>query len=197
MGKLLFQGHGSYRIITNDNVVIYVDPFIGDGYDIPADIILVTHEHPDHNKVELVPKKDDTIIIRNNTLRTGNIYSSTSIKGVGIESCEAYNKNHSRYQCVGYILSFDGITLYASGDTSLTDDMQNKLPKYHLDYALLPIDGKYNMDAKEAAKCASIINAKHVIPVHMKPMELFDMEIAKTFEAPNRLIVEAGEEITL
>lgn len=25
MGKLLFQGHGSYRIITNEGIVIYVE----------------------------------------------------------------------------------------------------------------------------------------------------------------------------
>ncbi len=57
MSKLLFQGHGSYRIITNEGIVIYVDPFIGDGYNVPADIILVTHEHNDHNHVELPEKR--------------------------------------------------------------------------------------------------------------------------------------------
>lgn len=57
MAKLLFQGHGSYRITTNDGVVIYVDPFLGSGYDKEADIILVTHEHNDHNHVEL-PKRN-------------------------------------------------------------------------------------------------------------------------------------------
>ena len=25
MSKLLYQGHGSFRIVTNDNVVIYAD----------------------------------------------------------------------------------------------------------------------------------------------------------------------------
>ncbi len=197
MSKLLFQGHGSYRITTDDNIVIYVDPFIGEGYDVPADIILVTHEHPDHNKVEIVKKKEDTVIIRNDTLRLGNIYNSTSIKGVGIEAVEAYNKNHSRYQCVGFVLRFSGLTIYASGDTSTTNDMKNKLPGYEIDYALLPIDGRYNMDIHEAEDCAKIINAKKVIPVHMKPMELFDEEMAESFAAPNKLVVRAGEEIDL
>lgn len=197
MSKLLFQGHGSYRITTDDGVIIYVDPFIGSGYDVPADIILVTHEHADHNKVDIVKKKSDTVIIRNNTLRLGNIYNATSIKGVGIEAVEAYNKNHSRYQCVGFVLRFSGLTIYASGDTSTTDDMKNKLPNYDIDYALLPIDGKYNMDVEEAMNCAKLIKAKKVIPIHMKPMELFDEEMASKFDIPNRCVVRPGEEIDL
>jgi L-ascorbate metabolism protein UlaG (beta-lactamase superfamily) len=48
MAKLSFQGHGSFRIKTDNNLVIYVDPYVGSGYDIPADIILVTHQHGDH-----------------------------------------------------------------------------------------------------------------------------------------------------
>lgn len=197
MSKLLFQGHGSYRIITNDGVVIYVDPFMGSGYDMEADIILVTHEHNDHNHVELPLKKDSTIIIRQDNLKLGTIYNKTHVCGVEIEAVEAYNKNHDKSSCVGYVLRFDGITLYASGDTSLTEDMKNKLPKYDIDYALLPIDGIYNMDAEEASICADFINAKHTIPIHMKPMELFDMESAEKFKHKSRLIVEAGEEIDL
>ncbi|MCX4364455.1 MAG: MBL fold metallo-hydrolase [Bacilli bacterium] len=197
MSKLLFQGHGSYRIITDENVVIYVDPYIGDGYDIEADIILVTHEHYDHNKIELVKQKSDCVVIRYNTLKVGHIYNKTSIKGVEIEAVEAYNAKHDKNACVGFVLRFDNLSVYCSGDTSKTDDMENKLSKYGLDYALLPIDGIYNMDALEASLCAEIIGAKHTIPIHMKPLELFDMESALKFNHSSRLIVEAGKEINL
>ena len=37
--SLLYQGHGSLRITTADNKVIYIDPYAGDGYDLPADLI--------------------------------------------------------------------------------------------------------------------------------------------------------------
>lgn len=197
MAKLLFQGHGSYRITTNEGVVIYVDPYLGDGYEQVADIILVTHEHNDHNHVELPAKKSSTIVIRQNNLKVGKIYNKTHVCGVEIEAVQAYNKNHDVSSCVGYVLRFDNITLYASGDTSLTDDMKNKLPNYQIDYALLPIDGIYNMNALEASECANYINAKHTIPIHMKPMELFDLDKAHEFIHPSRLIVEAGEEIEL
>lgn len=42
MAKLLYQGHGSLRLITDSGKVIYIDPFAGEGYDVPADLILVT-----------------------------------------------------------------------------------------------------------------------------------------------------------
>ena len=113
MSKLLHQGHGSYRIVTNEGIVIYVDPYIGDGYDMEADIVLVTHEHSDHNRVELVKLKSDGVIIRNNNLKIGNNYYSTSIKGISIEAVEAYNKNHNKANCVGFVIGFDGKTLYS------------------------------------------------------------------------------------
>ena len=35
------------------------------------------------------------------------------------------------------------------------------------------------------------------IPYHMAPGKLFDQKRAETFDVPNRLIIPAGEEITL
>lgn len=197
MSKLFYQGHGSFRIVTNEGVVIYVDPYIGDGYEMDADIIFVTHEHSDHNRVELVNLKSDAVIIRNNNLKIGNNYYSTSIKGVNIEAVEAYNKNHNKAVCVGYVLRFDGLSLYAAGDTSTTDDMKNKLPNYNLDYVLLPTDGIYNMDVFEAMECAKLINARVSIPIHMNPSELFDQSVADRFDIPNKLIIKPSEEIEL
>ncbi len=67
---------------------------------------------------------------------------------------------------MGYIVSFDNISLYHAGDTSTTEQMA-ELYDRKLDYALLPTDGKYNMDVKEASQCAKLIGAKHSIPIHM------------------------------
>ncbi len=54
MAKLLYQGHSSLRIVTDSGTVVYIDPFAGEGYNLPADLVLVTHEHFDHNNVRLV-----------------------------------------------------------------------------------------------------------------------------------------------
>jgi L-ascorbate metabolism protein UlaG (beta-lactamase superfamily) len=196
MAKLFYQGHGSYRITTDDNVVIYVDPYVGEGYHIPADLILVTHQHGDHNQIGRVTKKETCTIIQNQDALIEGNYQSFIINGIQIQAVPAYNTNHDRNQSVGFILTFHGIRLYASGDTSTTKEMK-EYAALHLDYVLLPIDGIYNMDAKEASACAELIGAKHAIPIHMKPGALFDANMAKKFTAKNRLIVKAGEEIDL
>jgi hypothetical protein len=53
------------------------------------------------------------------------------------------------------------------------------------------------MGINEAAECAEIIGAKHNIIIHLKPGKLFDLEKAEAWTAPNKLIVEPGEEIEL
>ena len=197
MAKLLYQGHGSFRIQTDSEIVIYVDPFVGEGYNLPADIILVTHEHPDHNKVELITQKENCRVLRAETILINGEYKHVQIEDLYIEAVPAYNKNHDRNKCVGYVIQVDGVKIYAAGDTSTTEYMKTNLSKEALDYALLPIDGFYNMDPKEAEKCAETIGAKHAIPIHTKPRELFDILEAEKFLPSNRLIIKPGEEIDL
>ncbi len=196
MAKLFYQGHGSYRIISKNNVVIYFDPYAGKGYDIPADLILVTHQHDDHNQVGKVAKKASCTIIQEKDALKGGSYNSFDVQGIHIQAVPAYNKNHPKAESVGYVITVDGIKLYGSGDTSTTKEM-GELAALKLDYAILCTDGIYNMDPKEATECAELIGAKHSIPVHMKPGELFDQKMAEQFTAKNRLIVEAGKEIEL
>lgn len=192
--QLLYQGHGSYRITTAAGKVVYVDPYAGEGYDLPGDLVLVTHEHYDHNAVEKVTLKDGGKIIRSAQALRGGKYQMWNLGWIRIEAVPAYNEKHSRENCVGYLLFWDGLTLYASGDTSETEEMPLLPP---MDYALLPIDGVYNMDAQQATTCASLLQARHVIPVHTKPGALYDRENAERFCAPNRLLVEPGETIQL
>jgi len=196
MAKLLYQGHGSYRITANDGMVIYVDPFAGEGYDLPADIILVTHQHRDHNKIELPAKKPSCRIITNKEALVGGRHNAFEVCGVEIKSVEAKSLFHSPKKCVGYIIILDGIRIYAAGDTSKTKQMES-FAEQHFDYALLPCDGIANMGLKKSALCAALIGAKHNISIHIKPGQLFDRDRAEKWTAPNRLIIEPRQEITL
>jgi len=196
MSKLLYQGHGSFRLTTNDNRVIYIDPFAGVGYDAPASLILVTHQHSDHNQIQLCAQVPNCTIITNKEALAGGKHNSFDVGGIHIESVEAKNLLHSPKKCVGYILTFDGLKIYFSGDTSQTTQMETFAPQ-HFDYAILPGDGHFNMNPKEAAECAALIGAKHNIICHLSPGKLFNLEKAQKWTAPNKLIIEPTQEIEL
>ena len=206
MAKMLYQGHGSYRFVLDDGTVVYVDPFIGDGYDLPADLVVSTHEHFDHNQVDKMPHAAGCEVLRVADFQPApGDYRAHDSHGVHIQPVQACNKNHPIDQCVGLVLVFDGITFYASGDTSTTDDMRSgKLAAMNIDYAAFPGDGFYNMDVAEASECARLVAARHSIPVHLVPMkdpndpsQHFSRERAEAFQAPGRIILEPGEELEL
>ena len=200
--KLLYQGHASVRIQTPEGKTIYVDPFFGTGYDVPADLILMTHGHYDHTQTDLINSKaDDCQTISWKEALVSGTYQSFDLGYVKVEAVEAgYNKNHNEKECVGYILTFsNGATVYLSGDTSTAPGM-SALADRHLDYAFICCDGVYNMDVSEAAECARIIGAKHTIPYHMVPSDNsngFDRSVAESFEAAGRIILSPGEELVL
>lgn len=197
MAKLLYQGHGSFRLISQDGVVVYIDPFMGTGYEVPADLILTTHQHDDHTQISLITQKPDCTLIQSYDAIVDGVHQKFTIKGVEVEAVEAgYNAMHDAKDCVGYIITIDGLSLYFLGDTSETPTMAT-LKDRNLDYAFLCGDGFYNMNLEEAARCAELIGAKHNVPVHLKPGEIFDREMAETFNAPNRLIIEGGAEVEL
>lgn len=197
MAKLLYQGHGSLRIVTAQGSTVYLDPYAGDGYDLPADLILITHEHPDHNQIVLVQQKPECQIIRSTDMLVNGEYLTKECCGIKIRSVPAYNRMHEKESCVGYLLQTDGVRLYFAGDTSTTEYMSEVLGRENIDYAFLPTDGYYTMDIEEALRCVKMIGAKHSIPIHMAPGKLFDGEKAKAFLTESALILEPGEEIQL
>ena len=194
--KLLYQGHGSVKLTLATGEVVYIDPYAGEGYDDEADLILVTHQHQDHNKIDLPPHAENCVIFQNSDAIGDDGYQSLDIYGLHIEPVQAYNRNHDVTQCVGYLVTVGDKLLYFAGDTSKTDQM-SELKDRNIDYAFLPMDGRFNMDVDEAIECAELIQAKHTVPYHMSPGSLFDADRAALFDTPSALIIEAGEEIEL
>lgn len=196
MAKLLYQGHGSLRLISDSGVVVYIDPFAGKGYDEKADIILVTHQHMDHKLIHKPKHQSDCTIIQNfDALKNGE-YMHFHVMGINIEAVPAYNKNHPRQECVGFLVTVDGILCYFSGDTSKTIEMHD-LANRGIDYAFFCADGIFNMDAAEASECARIVGAAHSTPIHMAPGLLFSEKKAAEFKAEGKLVMKPGEEIRL
>ncbi len=196
MAKILYQGHASLRLETKEGRFIYIDPYAGEGYDKPSSLVLITHEHYDHNGIHLVPLTTRTIVIRAKDALDGLGYHSFSYFGVSIEAVPAFNKNHNVNECVGFLLTLEGKKIYVAGDTDYTPEME-RLGKEGLDYAFLPIDGVYNMGPEEATRCADILKPKHLIPYHMHPGMLFDIKQDMKVTYSGAMLVRPGEIIDL
>ena len=201
-GRLLYMGHASIRITTPEGKVIYIDPFAGEGYDQAADLILSTHDHYDHNAMDLIVGRNDDcrVITRKEALADGE-HQTFDLGFATVEAVEAGNNQyHSIDECVGYIVTLtDGVSVYVTGDTSTTQQMA-ELADRKIDYAFFCCDGVYNMDLDEAAECAKMVTAKHNIPYHMISADsgkFFDQSRAEQFEAPDRMILQDGQEIDL
>ena len=189
---LTLIGHASMKIKTAEGVVIYIDPYHPGDYSEKADIILVSHEHSDHNKVDLCTGNEGCLLLRvKDTINQKDMsYNTFEHLGVKIEPVPAANKNHSVKSTTGFVLTFDSISVYHAADTSLLKEMA-ALQGRHIDYAFFPIDGQYNMNAGEAMECAALVGARHNTPIHF-----FNADPAG-FVPENLLLIAYGETVEL
>ncbi len=171
------------RIKTNDNKIIYFDPFNIDS-DVKGDYIFITHPHYDHYSPEDITKikKDTTKIVaplelKSNLIELGftkdNIILVEPNKNYIVDTIEfstipAYNIikpfHPKRNNWVGYIINIDNTKIYVAGDTDNTKEARNVT----CDIACVPIGGTYTMNYKEAANLIKEIKPKYAIPTHYK-----------------------------
>lgn len=181
-----FLGHGSLMFEFNKKD-IYVDPFsrAGDYANLPkADMILVTHAHPDHFDMGAIEKintantqmiytqecantnkyKGKTIVMKNGDNKT--------VDNITIEAVPAYNIEHKRPdgnvfhpkgEGNGYLITFGDKRVYVAGDTENIPEMKN-LGK--IDIAFLPMNLPYTMTPEQAADAAKMVHPKVFYPYH-------------------------------
>ena len=163
--------------------VIYIDPYRITGTPHDADIILVTHTHPDHFDLESIKNvmKDSTVLMiageggADRAMENGiaNVIAAVpnntyTVEDITIQTIPAYNtspdrQNHkAEHNFVGYIVDFNGVSYYSAGDTDYIDAMN----EIEVDVAFLPIDGRFNMEETEAAQAANAIAPKVAVPYH-------------------------------
>jgi len=146
-----------------------------------ADIILITHDHKDHCKRVTVNrlKRADTLMIAPKRCvkelgRDIDIIGpgdERACGGIKVQAVCAYNtekgsstrKVHRKGHGVGYVLTIDSRRIYHSGDTDFIEEMREI---GRIDVALLPIGGKFTMDASEALETTLALKPEVVIPMH-------------------------------
>ena len=69
---------------------------------------------------------------------------------------------------VGFLIELEnGFRIYHMGDTGLFGDMRMSGDDYKPDLVLIPIDGHFTMDPKDAALATpDLIRPKYAIPIH-------------------------------
>ena len=189
--------HGSLEIryagrsIQVDPVAEYGKP-TDYAADFPkADVILVTHEHPDHFEPATIRTLtgERTRIILNGTSRERLGSGESMANGerrellgeVLLEAVPAYNttpgreKFHPKGNGNGYVLTIDGLRIYIAGDT---EDVPEMIQLKDIDVAFLPVNQPYTMTPEQCIKAARIIAPKVLIPYHYSATELSDIPVA-------------------
>jgi len=195
-----FIGHGTLMIEYN-NKVIHIDPWskLADYKQLSkADIVLITHHHPDHLDATALNeiKKTNTVIV--GTSKCKESFSelmpvkngeSAQFGEIYLYVVPAYNIIHQRPDHTpyhpkgegnGYVLDIDSIRIYIAGDTENIPEMKS-LKK--IDIAFLPCNLPYTMTIDMFANAVNMIKPRIVYPYHYGETNLNELiEKLKTSE---------------
>ncbi len=170
-------------MVEGGGTVIQIDPMGAQRYaSLPqADIILITHTHPDHLDAAAVERtrKPNTLLLGPETVAKAlpgtTVIRNGESRQVGrwrIEAVPAYNLTqpfHPKGEGNGYVLTFGGKRFYIAGDT-------NNIPELaalkDIEAAFLPVNQPYTMTPEEAAAAARVIKPKYVYPYHSRGSDL-------------------------
>ncbi|MDD5018233.1 MAG: MBL fold metallo-hydrolase [Eubacteriales bacterium] len=166
-------GHSCFIVTLKNGTRILFDPYDGSfGYtpqDIETDIVVITHAHFDHNNLSHV-KGDYTKVDTEGVHQFGDIVIE------GIKTWHDHSRGAHRGPNLVFTLSINGIKLCHMGDigTIPDDDVFEKLE--NTDILLIPVGGKFTIDAHEALQICERISPNIIIPMHFKtPVSTMDI----------------------
>lgn len=177
--KIQWLGHSSFVITSDNGTRIVTDPYQPGAYDNalrylplnkPAEVITISHQHPDHNFPAMVT--GNPIVIS-----SAGKYVVSGIEFLGVQTMHDRSKGAERGKNIVFTFVVDGIKVCHLGDLGhvLTQDQAAEIGA--VDVLLVPVGGFFTIDAVEACKVADMLAAKIVIPMHYKTEKL-DFNIA-------------------
>jgi len=181
--KITFVGHGTL-MFNFGGKVIHVDPYsnLADYDTLPkADLILLTHEHPDHLDLKALNaiRTGKTVVVLTEAcgkqVQGGIVMMNGEVntwEGLKVEAVPAYNIVHKRDTGQpfhpkgvgnGYIITFGDKRVYVAGDTENTPEMEGLK---NIDIAFLPMNFPYTMTPEMVADAARVFKPKILYPYH-------------------------------
>jgi len=180
--RIIYLGHSGF--IFDSGIKIVIDPFLTGnpkaGLELSAihkaDILLVTHSHPDHlGDAYAIAKKTGATLVGTHDLAVGgevagegmNYGGTLEVCGIPITMVKAEHAV-GLSDSAGFVWTQGGKTIYHMGDTSLFSDMKLIGELYKPEILFVPIGDRYTMNPKDAAMATSWIKPKIVVPMHYK-----------------------------
>lgn len=161
--EIEWYGHSFFRI-KSKGVRVAIDPFsekIGlKPPKVEADILLISHNHYDHNNKDAV--SGDYFLIESE--------GEYEVKGVfvfGIESFHDQSLGKERGKNIIYKIEFEGWKICHLGDfgqKELTLEQKERIGEVEI--LMIPVGGIYTISAQEAVRIIQELEPKIVIPMH-------------------------------
>src|SRR3989338_6197749 len=166
--NIVWKGQSCFQITASpqkgEQVSIVIDPFDeSTGLKVPslpADILLITHDHLDHNNKKAVTNNPFIIDGPGEYER----------KGVFIEGIPAFHddkEGKERGLDTIYTIEAEEMRICHLGDFGQKELTPEQLEKIgDIDILMIPVGGVFTIDAKEASKVIAQIEPRVVIPMH-------------------------------
>jgi len=160
--EITFIGHSCFKIKDKD-VTLVIDPYDPKiGYKLPkleCDILLSTHNHPDHHNIAGV--SGYRLLIEG-----PGEYEANGVFVYGIQVYHDNKDGKERGTNTIYQIDIDGMSLLHLGDLGheLSKETLEKIGD--IDVLMIPVGGTYTIDAETASEVISEIEPGIVIPMH-------------------------------
>ncbi|MDD3285634.1 MAG: MBL fold metallo-hydrolase [Patescibacteria group bacterium] len=169
---LTWLGHSCFKLqdkIGADGVTVVTDPFGKQfGLKLPnceADIVTVSHNHEDHNNVAAL--RGNPFVI--------NCAGEYDIKNVLIEGIDSFHdeaQGSERGNNLIFRLEIDDVSVVHLGDLGQPLDSGQLEKLAGTDILLIPVGGKYTLDAKKAVEVIAQIEPRIIVPMHYQSDDL-------------------------
>lgn len=198
------EWHGqSAFTLTSDEATVFIDPFGDMGplaergmkFDYPpieadgVDLLLVTHEHRDHNAVEVVG--GEPAVLRS----TAGRLESPIGEVLAVASEHDENAGTERGPNTIFVFELDGLRVAHFGDFGQRDLREEQAAAIGaIDLLLLPVGGGPTIGAAQAAAIVSRLPTRWVVPMHYRTPRVSFLETEEEFVAamPQKARVEAS-----
>lgn len=163
-----WHGHACVELRTSSGMVLVFDPHDGVSLGIKspsvkADVILVSHDHFDHNATHIVAKEGARVFKMH--------YGDVTVGDVRIRGFKSYHdksRGAERGLNTIYMVEVEGFRIAHLGDLGdkPDDSIVREITGVHL--LITPVGGRYTIGPSEAWQLVEILKPLNVMPIHYR-----------------------------